>query len=468
MGDFKTMASNETSKLKISEIKLALKRSIEANKKANIESKTDEECFIEEFENVNLQGEEKNLAKLEILPRFYTALPAETDELKQKLREEARAQFLQRRSRSLLDNDELKKLYSVLEANSTTPEDEFSSICEDNLMDYESFLKAKSLSSSKCQQYFKPMIFAKLQHGDPHGRISVMAFFNYVMRKVWIHQTRIGLSLYDVNGQGQLREQDVENYIAELIETLPQLDGLDKSFHSFYVCTAVRKFFFFLDPLRTGKIKIQDILASSFLDDLLELRDQDLAKDAQDANWFSAPSALRVYGQYLNLDKDHNGMLSRQELIAYGTSTLTPTFIDRIYEECLTYGGEMDYKTYLDFVLALENRKEPQALAYCFRILDVRHQGFLNTFSLNYFFRDILIQMEKLNQDPVKFEDVKDEIFDMVRPLDPLRIKLDDLIKSGNGDTVVSILIDLNGFWTYENREVLVNDNNDESSSPSE
>ena len=99
---------------------------------------------------------------------------------------------------------------------------------------------------------------------------------------------------------------------------------------------------------------------------------------------------------------------------------------------------------------------------------DVRHQGFLNTFSLNYFFRDILIQMEKLNQDPVKFEDVKDEIFDMVRPLDPLRIKLDDLIKSGNGDTVVSILIDLNGFWTYENREVLVNDSNDESSSPSE
>ena len=32
-----------------------------------------------------------------------------------------------------------------------------------------------------------------------------------------------------------------------------QLDGLEKSFYSFYVCTAVRKFFFFLDPLRTGE-----------------------------------------------------------------------------------------------------------------------------------------------------------------------------------------------------------------------
>ena len=33
-----------------------------------------------------------------------------------------------------------------------------------------------------------------------------MALFNYIMRKVWYHHTRIGLSLYDVIGQGYLRE----------------------------------------------------------------------------------------------------------------------------------------------------------------------------------------------------------------------------------------------------------------------
>lgn len=57
----------------------------------------------------------------------------------------------------------------------------------------------------------------------------------------------------------------------ELIPTLPALEGLEKSFHSFYVCTAVRKFFFFLDSLRTGRIRIRDVLASSFLEDLLEV-----------------------------------------------------------------------------------------------------------------------------------------------------------------------------------------------------
>ena len=48
--------------------------------------------------------------------------------------------------------------------------------------------------------------------------------------------------------------------------------------------------------VHAGRIKIQDILACGFLDDLLELRDDDLSKEQQEANWFSAPSALRVYG----------------------------------------------------------------------------------------------------------------------------------------------------------------------------
>lgn len=90
------------------------------------------------------------------------------------------------------------------------------------------------------RNFFTARVYAKLLHNDPYGRISNMQFFNYVMRKgaelwicarlhigfvvvietlflffcfylfflfsVWLHQTRIGLSLYDVAGQGYLRE----------------------------------------------------------------------------------------------------------------------------------------------------------------------------------------------------------------------------------------------------------------------
>lgn len=214
--------------------------------------------------------------------------------------------------------------------------------------------------------------------------------------------------------------------------------------------------FFFLDPLRTGKVKITEILASGFLDQLIELRDEELSKDHLESNWFSAQSALRVYGQYLNLDEDHNGMLSKQELSRYGSGTLTDVFLDRVFQECVTYSGEMDYKSYLDFVLALENRNEPQALQYIFRILDIKQKGYLNPFDINYFFRAIQKQLKKYGHEPVPLRDIQDEIYDMVKPSDPLRINLIDLINSGHGETVTNILIDLNSFWTHENRESLV------------
>lgn len=418
------------------------------------------EKYYCEWKGINKDGNKEGGASYKVIPRFYHKLPPEDDQLLQKLREESRAVFLQRRSRELLDNDELKSLWVLLDKHQSPPLNV--GAVEEQLINYEDFLKVSEQAGPKCKQYFQPSTFVKLLQNDPYGRISIMNFFNYVMRKVWLHQTRIGLSLYDVTGQGYLRESDLENYILELIPTLPQLDGLEKSFHSFYVCTAVRKFFFFLDPMHTGQIKIQDILACSFLDDLLELRDDELPKDQQQNNWFSAPSALRVYGIYLNLDKDHNGMLSKQELTRYGMGTLTSVFIDRVFQECLTYDGEMDYKTYLDFVLALENQKEPQALQYFFKILDISGQNYLNVFTLNYFFRSIQEQMRFHNQEPVNFQDVKDEIFDMVKPADPYKITLQDLINCGQGNVVVSILIDLNGFWTYENREVLVADNNEE------
>ncbi|XP_063242830.1 serine/threonine-protein phosphatase 2A regulatory subunit B'' subunit gamma-like [Bacillus rossius redtenbacheri] len=413
--------------------------------------KVESELFTKYYTEWKGSRNEPTGEAYKIIPKFYHKLPKESEVLSLKLREEARAIFLQRRGKELLSNDELKALWTLLEKHNSPPHSD-----DDKLIDYDDFLRVASLGGPKYKPYFTPVVFANLQHGDPYGRISIMTLFSYVMKKVWYHQTRIGLSLYDVVGQGYVRESDLESYILELIPTLPQLDGLEKSFHSFYVCTAVRKFFFFLDPLRTGRVRIQDILACSFLDELLELRDLDSQKDLRDSNWFSAPSALRVYGQYLNLDKDHNGMLNKEELAGYGTGTLTRIFMDRVFQECLTYDGEMDYKTYLDFVLAMENRHEPQSLHYLFRILDIDGKGYLDTFCLNYFFRAIQELMVRHQQEPVSFEDVKDEIFDMVKPRDPCRITLKELIACGQGGTIVSILVDLNGFWTYENREAMV------------
>ena len=46
---------------------------------------------------------------------------------------------------------------------------------------------------------------------------------------------------------------------------------------------------------------------------------------------------------------------------------MTAQFVDRLFQEYTTYNGEIDYKLYLDFVLAKENPKHvtvPPACSY--------------------------------------------------------------------------------------------------------
>ncbi|GMH91687.1 hypothetical protein TL16_g12124 [Triparma laevis f. inornata] len=309
---------------------------------------------------------------------------------------------------------------------------------------------------------------------DTKGRISATSFFKRLCSSICIAKTRITLQFYDQSNRGTLRETDVENYIFNLIPDLPPLANMSTAFHPFYVFTATRRFMFFLDPKRTGSIPIRRLVTSSIMEELLELGME--GKEAS-TNWFSSENSLRVYSQYLELDKDQNGLLSKTELQNYTGSErqpvrLTPAFIDRIFDEITTYQtstnpnekkgtGEMDYKTFLDFVLAMENKKSKEGLRYFWRLLSFG-KDYLDSFAINYFFRDIVQILSDNNIEAARLSDVKDEIFDMVKPHDPLRITLNDLIRSGCGDTVVEMLIDINGFWAYDNRESLVYDDDDE------
>lgn len=69
----------------------------------------------------------------------------------------------------------------------------------------------------------------------------------------------------------------------------------------------------------------------------------------------------------------------------------------------------------------------------------------------------------------VSLDDIKDEIFDMIKPKDPAKITLNDIIRSRMGHIFVNILIDFNGFWSYEFRETQaanhITDNKDKNAS---
>ena len=122
------------------------------------------------------------------------------------------------------------------------------------------------------------------------------------MRKNELMRTRAELSMYDsTGGDGYLTENDLQAWVNDLLQggRLPALTGLLEAFVHFYVVTAVRKFFFFLDPRRRGRIAIKDLLLSPILQALLDLRRPDLAPEDLRANWFSQQSAAQIYDDYL-------------------------------------------------------------------------------------------------------------------------------------------------------------------------
>lgn len=51
-------------------------------------------------------------------------------------------------------------------------------------------------------------------------------------------------------------------------------------------------------------------------------------------------------------------MLKKEDLSKYSKG-LSNIVIDRIFEEYPTVSGKMDYKGFLEFVLAMENKKTP-------------------------------------------------------------------------------------------------------------
>lgn len=113
----------------------------------------------------------------------------------------------------------------------------------------------------------------------------------------------------------------------------------------------------------------------------------------------------------------------------------------------------MDYKTFLDFVLAMENKKTHQAIQYFWRILDVRKKGALDTFTINMFFRSVIQKLESREKYGFKVDDVKDELWDMAKPKLPYGISLEDLLSCGVGEVIVSMLIDAKAFYDYDQRE---------------
>jgi serine/threonine-protein phosphatase 2A regulatory subunit B'' len=397
------------------------------------------------------------------IPSFYKKKP-EDGSISNRVQRLAKYRFLKKQSELLLNADDLDAMWVCLRENCVIDD-----VTGSEKMNYEDFCHIATVCTEqigqKCKRFFSPSNFMKFEKDDS-GRIAILPFYLYVMRTVSLTQARIDMSELDEDSDGFLQPHEMEAYIRGLIPNLAQLRDMPSAFVQMYCRIAARKFFFFCDPHRRGKACIKKVLLSNCLQELMELHqesEEEVTDTEQAENWFSLTSAQRICDMFLALDKDTNGTLSKQELKEYADGTLTEIFIERVFDEHVRrskVGGgnsrEMDFESFLDFVLALENKDTPEGLTYLFRCLDLNGRGFLTTADIHTLFRDVHQKWIEGGNYELCIEDVRDEIWDMVKPADPLRIALTDLLSCKQGGTIASMLIDVRGFWAHDNRENLL------------
>ncbi|KAG6437501.1 hypothetical protein SASPL_102419 [Salvia splendens] len=425
------------------------------------------------------KAKQQKSAEAGTIPSFYKKKPEEGS-ISHRVQRLAKYRFLkvfefflssnQKQSDLLLNADDLDAMWVCLRENCVIDD-----ATGAEKMNYEDFCHIASVCTEqiglKCRRFFSPSNFMKFEK-DESGRISILPFYLYVMRTVSLTQARIDMSELDEDSDGFLQPHEMENYIEGLIPNLAQLRDMPDGFVQMYCRIAAHKFFFFCDPHKRGKACIKKVLLSNCLQELMELHQEseEEATDTEQAeNWFSLTSAQRICGlffdlyMFLALDKDMSGSLSKQELRDYADGTLTDIFIERVFDEHVRRGKngngnarEMDFESFLDFVLALENKDTPEGLTYLFRCIDLNGRGFLTTADIHTLFRDVHQKWIEGGNYELCIEDVRDEVWDMVKPADPLRITLADLLACKQGGTVASMLIDVRGFWAHDNRENLL------------
>eukprot|EP00158_Paraphelidium_tribonemae_P002678 Partr_v1_DN25579_c0_g1_i1_m20541 putative Protein phosphatase 2, regulatory subunit B len=372
-------------------------------------------------------------ASFAVIPKFYFKKPSQSDSpIALSLKKSAYQFVAERKNEEILTNDDLDSIWQKLDELSQKQPDGTGKLT------YSAYKKIGQQVPSRYRKYFKPSLYLRLLK-ENETKIDSQIFFDLILRRASLLQERVCISLYDTRCDGYLTEKEFETYVRDLLPNFPQLDSLETDFTSFYLCGVVRKFFFFLDPLRKGRIALRDVIPSTILSEFFELQQPELAPNLLLSNWFSLYSALKIYAQFIDLDLDKNGMLSADELAKFAKGRYTRSFTDRVFQEYQTFNGELDYKTFIDFVLTMNDLTSKSAITYAFRLLDIGNKGYLDRQTISYFVRTI---SERVFM-PVNQKDLINEIFDMSHPSQFERISLQDMLRSGVGGTVISLLVDI-------------------------
>ncbi|KAF0700757.1 Aste57867_8710 [Aphanomyces stellatus] len=336
------------------------------------------------------------------------------------------------------------------------------------LLNYSQFACLRSQLPAAAQAYCTADVFSQLGPHDMHGRMNGLTWLAFVQETS--HQIEAFALLSraaDGRGKGYITEDQLTRVVTSWLDRVPWKHPLDPDFVQYYVLIASRSIWLSLVPYNTGKLHLDKAIKSPLVHALLPLQCRDYHEsNAYPTNPFAHEAIRSLHHQYLQLDTNKNGMLSPDEVLAFGrkkafagpdqqpTHHLTRQFVERVFDELVTYDGEMDYKTFLDFNLYMRDHTSKHALQFFWRALDVHQCGTLNAGAIEYFLQGIADHVLEATMQALDVGVLCSELFDMIQPKSGCTaLTFEHVWASGHGHSFVRILTDHEAYLQYERRE---------------
>ena len=334
--------------------------------------------------------------------------------------------------------------------------------------------------------YLVPSLFWRLPKTE-NGKIALTTFVTVIARMVseqGLFASLAACSAGDPACERIVSIDGLEDWLFQQSHRLYQIQKMTEQFLPLWVFTAAHTVAFFHGYQRASRpiasmtggdrlnttslsLKIADFVKSDTMKRLLELSKPVL--EDMESNPFSRMRAVRYYDSFTVFDAGRNAESSpsTEQCSIFAGGYMNPAFMDRLME--IHGGPAIDYRRFLTFAIAWDNRKTEQGVKYFWPLVDKQARGYMSDSDLSELVNGILLLLRCLPavcgpQGPKAPSVLADEIrdivrthsagrLDMQRPADCVMTKADALASPDAFGSIIGILGNTQTFIEYECRE---------------
>jgi len=259
---------------------------------------------------------------------------------------------------------------------------------------------------------------------------------------------------------------DLRPLVDELVAKHPGLQFLQDAaeFQEKYALTVATRIMYEVNTSRTGLVSEKEARRARLLAAWHAVEEQDDINRVE--RFFSYEHFYVLYCRYWELDSDHDGIISTEELLKYGGHRLSRAIVDRIFavgHRPLPPVGSppsdrsvMRYDDFIYFMLSEEDKGNAMALKFWFDCVDVDGDAVVTSTDMRLFYDTQSTRMASLGHDVVSFADVLCQMSDMIKPAATGLVTMHDLVKPeviANAGVVFDALFNLDKFVSFEQRD---------------